>query len=79
MGRLIRDDDEKYYVSQNPFAPLTLREILKKDVTSTKISDVSIMPPGLINRLNPDELKDLIAYLKAGGNKENEVYKTKSK
>ena len=79
VGRLTRDDDEKYYVSQNPFAPLTLREILKKDVTSTKISDVSIMLPGLINRLNPDELKDLMAYLKAGGNKDNEVYKAKSK
>ena len=52
-----------------------LREILKKDVVSTKISDVSIMLPGLINRLNPDELKDLMAYLKSGGDKDNKVYK----
>ena len=79
MGRLTRDDDEKYYVSQNPFAPLVLREILKKDVASTKLSNVSIMLPGLINRLNPDELKDLMAYLKSGGNKDSEVYKAKSK
>ena len=26
-------------------------------------SPVSPMPPALINRLNPDELKDLLAYL----------------
>jgi putative heme-binding domain-containing protein len=78
MGRLMRDDAEKYYVLQNPFAPLTLRELLKKDVTSNKISNVSIMLPGLINRLNPEELKDLMAYLKAGGDKENKLYKGKS-
>ncbi len=65
----------KYFVSQNPFAPQTLREISKKDVTSTKISRVSVMMPGLINRLNNEELKDLLAYLMAGGNKEHDVYK----
>jgi len=75
-GRLIREDDDKYYVSQNPFAPQMLREILKKDVASKKISDVSIMIPGLINSLNPEELKDLMAYLVSGGDKNNKVFKT---
>jgi hypothetical protein len=28
----------------------------------------------MINRLNNEELKDLIAYLVAGGNKDHEVY-----
>ncbi|MEO8414716.1 MAG: heme-binding protein [Ginsengibacter sp.] len=78
-GRLIRDDNDKYYVSQNPFAPQMLREIAKKDVTSTKLSDVSIMLPGLINRLNPEELKDLMAYLMSGGDKNNKVFKGGSK
>ena len=68
-GRLIREDNDKYYVSQNPFASQMLREISKKDVVSTKISDVSIMIPGLINRLNPEKLKDLMAYLMSGGDK----------
>ncbi len=79
IGRLIREDKEKYYVSQNPFAPQTLREIPKKDVASTKASNVSIMLPGMINRLNEDELKDLMAYLMAGGDKENKVFKAKAK
>ncbi len=74
-GRLIREDNDKYYVSQNPFAPQMLREILKKDVASKKISDVSIMIPGLINSLNPEELKDLMAYLVSGGDKNNKVFK----
>ena len=29
---------------------------------------MSMMPAGLANALNPDELKDLVAYLLSGGN-----------
>jgi putative heme-binding domain-containing protein len=75
VGRLINEDDGKYIVSQNPFAPQTLRDIPKADVASTKLSRVSLMLPGLLNRLNDEEIKDLIAYLVAGGNPDNEVYK----
>jgi putative heme-binding domain-containing protein len=74
LGRLTNEDNDKYVVSQNPFAPQQLREIPKKDVVSTKISNISIMMPGMINRLNEEELKDLMAYLMAGGNKEHKVY-----
>lgn len=35
---------------------------------------VSQMPPGLINSLNENELKDLIAYLKSGGDQNHSVY-----
>lgn len=76
-GRLIRQDAGKYYVSDNPFAPLTLREIPKKEVASKKLSDVSVMLPGLINPLSPDELRDLMAYLMAGGDKDNKIYTSK--
>jgi len=34
-----------------------------------------VMYPGLINRMNEDEVKDLIAYLMAGGDEKNDVYK----
>jgi len=67
VGRLIKEDEETYFVSQNPFSPDDLREIPKNKVLRTKISDVSVMLPGLINSLNPEELKDLMAYLKSGG------------
>jgi hypothetical protein len=32
------------------------------------------MPPGLLNRLNEEEIADLFAYLLSGGNKEHEIY-----
>ncbi len=77
LGRLTNEDATKYYISQNPFAPETVRTLLKKDVIKTKVSDISIMLPGMINGLNAEELKDLMAYLMSGGNKENAVYSSK--
>ena len=77
VGRMISQDNEKYVISQNPFSPQTTREVLKKDVARTKLSEVSPMLPGLINRLNPEELRDLLAYLKSGGNKQDTIFSDK--
>lgn len=78
VGKLTDQDEQNYYVSQNPFAPDDLRTIPKSSVDFTKNSDVSIMLPGLINRLNEEELKDLMAYLISGGNENHEVFENKS-
>ena len=74
LGRIINENSTRYSISQNPFAPDQIREVLKKDVVSTKVSPLSIMMPGMINRLNPEELKDLMAFLMSGGNKEHKVF-----
>jgi putative heme-binding domain-containing protein len=74
VGRLANEDKDAYYVSQNPYAPDVLMKLAKKDVASSKYSSVSVMLPGLINGLNEEELKDLIAYLKSGGNENNEMF-----
>jgi cytochrome c1 len=52
-----------------------IREIPKKDVADTKYSYISVMYPRLINGLNEEELKDLVAYLMAGGNEDHDLYK----
>lgn len=77
VGRLINQDKLSYTIAQNPFAPQVTREILKKGVIRTQMSDVSPMLSNLINNLNSNELKDLLAYLKSGGNKEAAVFTKK--
>ena len=77
VGRMINQDKDKYYVSQNPFAQQSVREISKTDVVRTQLSPMSVMLPGMLYRLNPEEVKDLIAYLMAGGNKDHPIYKKK--
>lgn len=79
LGRQVNEDDTKYYISQNPFSPQTIRELEKEKVSGTKLSKVSVMLPGLINRLNAEELRDLVAYLKAGGNEKDSVFQVKKK
>ena len=74
LGRMVSEDNDKYIISQNPFAPQDHRELLKKEVAGTKTSTVSVMLPGMINRLNPEELRDLMAYLKSGGNKQDTIF-----
>lgn len=75
VGRQLEEDADNYHVAQNPFDEETIRKVPKKDVSSKSYSTQSMMLPGLINSLNPDELRDLIAYLMAGGNAENPIYK----
>lgn len=77
VGKIANQDAEHYYVSQNPYAPDFLVKVNKKDVVAKNYSTISIMLPGLVNPLNVEELKDLVAYLKAGGDEEHEVFKTK--
>ena len=79
VGRLVNEDKVNYSISQNPFAANELRKIPKKDVTSKRYSPESIMYPGLINSLNPEELRTLMAYLKSGGNQKNDVYRAGGK
>ncbi|MET3112605.1 putative heme-binding domain-containing protein [Pedobacter sp. CG_S7] len=75
LGRLTNEDENTYFISQNPYAPQTIKKILKKDVSEVRLAKVSLMPPGTINQLNESELKDLIAYLMSGGQKNNSASK----
>jgi len=75
VGKITDEDAQNYYFSQNPFAPADIKTVPKNTVSLKKNSNVSIMMPGLVNRLNEEELKDLMAYLISGGNANHAVYK----
>jgi cytochrome c1 len=46
----------------------------RSDVAKIEQSPISQMPPGLINGLNAEEVRDLIAYLMSGGDPKDKVY-----
>jgi putative heme-binding domain-containing protein len=75
IAKLVNEDNKTYIVSQNPYDPTTLMEIPKSNVVSKQYSKISMMLPRLVNSLNEEELKDLVAYIIAGGNESNEVFK----
>ncbi len=62
-GKIIEEKDGKWIVATSPFDFTQTTEIESNDIEGSKQSPVSPMPPGLINRLSPEELRDLLAYL----------------
>ncbi len=59
--------------------PVTVTEnpirVSLDDVESIEPSKVSQMPAGLLDRLNADEVRDLVGYIMSGGNPEDRRYK----
>jgi len=68
VGRVVGEEHGITSIMNNPFDPDDLRKVETERIISRKASPTSMMPPGLINDLNPEELKDLVAYLLSGGN-----------
>jgi len=67
LGRLTNEDEDAYYISQNPFAPQTIKKVPKKEISEVRLAKMSLMPPNTINALSDGELKNLIAYIMSGG------------
>jgi putative heme-binding domain-containing protein len=74
IGRVIVEENDKLFVMTSPLTPDDLTAVNAADVKSRKTWPISMMPPGLINSLNEDELKDLIAYLQSGGNPNDKAF-----
>lgn len=74
VGRILSEEGGKVNVMTNPFAPDVTVPIENKDIKGRKDYPVSMMPPGLINALNEDELKDLLAFLLSGGNAQDRMF-----
>ncbi len=67
-GRITSEDDDHLYVATNPADLNDITTVKITQLKSRQASPVSLMPPGLINSMNPDEVRDLIAYIVTGGN-----------
>jgi putative heme-binding domain-containing protein len=74
VGRVVVEENGKLFVMTNPFTPDELTAIPSENVKGRTPFNVSMMPPGLINTLNKDELLDLIAFLVSGGNANDKAF-----
>ncbi len=75
IGRVVVEENNVLSVMTSAFAPNALTNVADADITDRKPNPVSMMPPGLLNALNPDELLDLYAYLLSGGNPDDSRFK----
>ncbi len=75
VGRIVGEENGELILMSNPFMPDEKTRVKAADVKGRKIYPLSMMPPGLINSLNPDELQNLLAYLLSAGNASDAMFK----
>ena len=56
------------------YDPSLVKTVSLSEVMNREKSAISPMPPGLLNRLNEQEIVDLMGYIQSGGNAEHELY-----
>ena len=76
LGQVVTESDTEYGLVQSGFEPLKVTKVAKDKVASKTASTISMMPPALINTMNAEELKDLMAYFVSGGDKRHAAFKT---
>lgn len=72
QGRAVEIGDELYVFTPDADAPPKIFK--KSQIEEVVPSKVSQMPVGLLDSLNPSELRDLMAYLISGADQKNDVY-----
>lgn len=75
LGRIVLQEGGELKVMTNPFAPTALFTLQDSEVAKVETQAISMMPPGLINVLSPEELLDLLAYIMSSGNPEAPAFK----
>ena len=74
VGRVINLAGEELRVLTNMFDPSALASVKRSDIELMQPASTSMMPESLIDRLTQDEILDLLAYLKSGGDPEHEMF-----
>jgi len=74
-GRIVSDTESHISVLADPEDSTTVVDIPKANIDEIVASSTSLMPKGLLNKLNQDEVLDLLAYLLSRGNRNDGMFK----
>jgi putative heme-binding domain-containing protein len=74
MGRVVNLSGDNVNINVNMLDPDALVDVKRQDIASMKPATVSMMPPGLLNTLQEDDVLDLLAYLLSGGQQDHELF-----
>ncbi|MBL8888942.1 MAG: c-type cytochrome [Planctomycetaceae bacterium] len=68
-GRVVNLNGDQYMVQEDMLNPGRLTTIKVEEIEEMKASEISMMPSGLLDTLTEDDILDLIAYLRSGGDR----------
>ena len=74
IGRIANLSGDTYRVITDLMAPGAMTIIKTSDIKSSEPTKFSMMPPGLLNLLEDDDILDLLAYILSRGNKNDPLF-----
>ena len=74
-GLLVSEDRRSLKLVENALDPDDVVTVLKKDIAERRLSDISPMPTGLVDTLREQEILDLLAYIRSGGDPGHDCFK----
>ncbi len=74
VGRVVNLNQDRLMVSEDMLNPGQLTTIMRGEIEEMFTSKTSMMPNGLLNNLSKEEVLDLIAYLKSGGDPDSDAF-----
>jgi putative heme-binding domain-containing protein len=74
-GQIVYLGTDTVQVSTDMLNPGETTKVDRKQIKSIEPSKVSLMPQGLLNQLNEEEVLDLLAYIISGGKPENRMFR----
>jgi putative heme-binding domain-containing protein len=74
VGRIVNMSGNQLRVMTNMLDPSKLESVDRESVEETRPASNSMMPAGLLDTFTEQEIADLVAYLRAGGNPAHPIY-----
>ena len=74
VGRVANMNGNVLQVVTNMLAPGDFTGVERDDIAEQRPAKNSMMPGGLLDTLTPEDVNDLLAYLRSGGNAQHAVY-----
>ena len=75
VGRVVNMNANRLSVLTNMLDPSDLTAVERDSIEETRPAPNSMMPAGLIDTLDADQIADLLAYLRAGGDPNHAIYR----
>lgn len=75
IGKVANLNNKGLSIVTNMFAPGEFTQISVDEIIERRPSPVSMMPAGLLDTFTPEDVAQILAYLRSGGNANHEVYK----
>ena len=73
-GRILNEDDDSVTVATDPLRPAHVVVLAADEIEERRVSPESLMPAGLLNTLERNDILDLMAYMESGGDPDHSAF-----